>query len=62
MLSTEEAAVELGVSPSRIRQLALAGKLRATRYGDRYRGYWKIDPDDIEKYRKVRRGPGRPRK
>jgi excisionase family DNA binding protein len=61
-LTTQEVADLLGVSTSRIRQLILAGKIPATRIGDRYRGYWKVDPERVAIFKLTRRGPGRPRR
>lgn len=54
-LTTEEAAKRLGVNRSRIRQLILAGRLPAEKFGKA----WAIDPKDLEAVRT--RKPGRPR-
>jgi excisionase family DNA binding protein len=53
-LTTAQAARELGVSPSRVRQLVLAGRLRATKLGRDLL----IDPRDLDAVRDRR--PGRP--
>jgi excisionase family DNA binding protein len=58
-LTTVEVALRMGVSTSRVRQLVNEGKLPATRVGDRYRGYWKIDPEKLEIFLLTRRGRGR---
>ena len=59
-LTTEDVAKELGVSTSRVRQIILSGKLVAKREGDRYRGCWKIAPEDVENYKLNRKKRGRP--
>jgi len=61
-LTTEEVAIELGVSTSRVRQILLSGELVADKEGTRYRGFWKIYPEQVEKYKQIRRKPGKPRK
>lgn len=61
-LYTDEVALLLGVSESRVRQLLLSGDLIGEREGNRYRGYWRILPEQVEKYQKIRRGPGKPKK
>lgn len=59
MLSTTAAAAILGVNPSRVRQLIISGRLKATRLGERS---WMIDEADLEAYRKTPLPPlGRPR-
>ena len=60
-LTTEEVALRLGVTASRVRQLLLAGKIQAERIGDRYRGLWKISEQAVEDFKATRRGPGRPK-
>ena len=55
-LSVSEAAKALGVTPGRIRQMILAGRLKATKVGS----FWIIQPEDLEAVRYRR--PGRPRK
>jgi excisionase family DNA binding protein len=56
IITTVEAARRLGVTPSRVRALIEAKRLKAFKYGRE----WLIDPKDLEavKDRKV----GRPRK
>ena len=56
IITTVEAARRLGVTPSRVRALIEAKRLKAFKYGRE----WLIDPKDLEavKNRKV----GRPRK
>ena len=36
LLTTKQVATELGVCPQRVRDLIRAGRLKASRYGDRY--------------------------
>ncbi len=57
LLSTSEAAANLGVSDARIRQLILEGRLPAVRLGNT----WGIEPGDWERFRALVRPPGRPR-
>lgn len=45
-LGTSEVAVQLGVSARRVRQLAVAGTLRATRVGRS----WAFDPDSVKEF------------
>ena len=56
IITTTEAAKRLGVTPTRVRALIVAKRLKAFKYGRE----WLIDPKDLEavKDRKV----GRPRK
>lgn len=61
-LHTEDVALLLGVSTSRVRQILLSGELVAERVGNRYRGYWRILPEQVENYKKIRKGPGKPKK
>ena len=56
MLTTQEAASELGIKPARVRQLILAGRLVAEKHGRD----WLINPDDLDAVR-IRK-PGRPPK
>lgn len=61
-LYTEDVALQLGVSTSRVRQLLISGNIIAERVGDRYRGYWLITQAQVDNFKGVRKGPGRPRK
>ena len=56
IITTTEAAKRLGVTPTRVRALIVAKRLKAFKFGRE----WLIDPKDLEavKDRKV----GRPRK
>ena len=56
MLTTLEAAVELGVTPQRVRALIVAGRLKAEKVGRD----WLIAPHALEAVR-IRKS-GRPRK
>lgn len=55
MLTTQQAADELGISPLRVRQLIHAKRLKATKAGRD----WLIQPRDLATVRT--RTPGRPR-
>ena len=51
-LTTKQAAELIGVTPSRIRQLIMAGALTAFRGG---RDLW-LDPAELKRYKRPRRG------
>jgi excisionase family DNA binding protein len=55
LMTAKQAARELGVSDSRVRQLVLAGRLKASRHGRALA----IDPDDL--YTVWTRKAGRPK-
>jgi excisionase family DNA binding protein len=57
-ITTGRAAEILGVSPGRIRQLILAGLLRAEKVGRDHL----LDPAEVKFYDESRRPAGRPRK
>jgi excisionase family DNA binding protein len=59
-ISTQEAAVELGVTVGRVIALIKAGRLRAERMGTGRRSIYLIAPADLETVRD--RKPGRPMK
>ena len=56
ILTTKQAAKELGVNDSRVRQLILAGRLPAKKFGE----VWMIRKKDLSKV--ANRKPGRPKK
>ena len=56
MLTTAEAALELGITARRVRVLITTGRLKATKFGRD----WAIWPVDLNAVRD--RPPGRPRK
>lgn len=55
VMTTDQAAKELGVTRRRIRAMIKAGRLRATRFGQKN---WMIQSKELEKVRD--RKPGRP--
>lgn len=57
-ISTQEAAVELGVTVGRVIALIKAGRLRAQRMGTGRRSIYLIAPADLDAVRD--RKPGRP--
>lgn len=57
-VSVSEAAVSLGVTGGRIRQLLLSGDLPGHKLGEKQ---WAIPVVAIERYRRDRKGPGRPK-
>ena len=57
-LTSAEAARELGITQSRIRQLIAAGTLRAEKHGRD----WLIAPEDLETARQRDTRPGRKRR
>jgi len=48
-LTTQEAADQLGVTPTRIRQLIAENQISAQKMGGKYRGQWQINAAEIEK-------------
>lgn len=46
MLTVKEAADRLGVTDARVRQIILAGQLRARKFA----GSWMVDVGDLDKY------------
>ena len=56
-MTVKEAAEHLRLSDIRIRQLIKGNQLPATKFG----WQWLIKPEDIAKFKKLRRKPGRPR-
>ncbi|TMF76597.1 MAG: helix-turn-helix domain-containing protein [Chloroflexi bacterium] len=58
LLSVAEAATELGASEAYVRRLLLRQRL----YGIKVGVVWAILPNDLEAFKRMRRGPGRPRK
>ncbi len=62
-MTTEDVALALGVSTSRVRQILERGDIPgAVRHGDRYRGWWEVDPEQVEFYKTIRKGPGKPKR
>ena len=57
MLSASEAAAELKASDAYVRRLLLTRRL----YGIKVGPVWAILPEDLERFKSMRRGPGRPR-
>jgi excisionase family DNA binding protein len=55
MMTTQQAATELGVSRARVLAMIRAGRLKADKFGDA----WMIRPAQLDKVR--HRKPGRPR-
>lgn len=58
MKTFAQAAVELGLNPSRLRQLHLEGRLKATKYGNTY----VITEREFQRLQSEDRRPGRPAK
>ncbi len=52
LLTVKQAAAILRVTPGRVRQLLLGGKLRGVKFGRD----WQIDKADVERYQRVERG------
>jgi acetoin utilization protein AcuB len=48
-ITTQEAAVRLGVTTARIRQMVAENQLSARKIGGKYRGQWEIQASQIEK-------------
>lgn len=58
MMTTTQAAVELGIKPVSVRALIASGVLPATRHGRD----WLITQEALDAYKLVRRAPHRPKK
>jgi len=58
LLSASEAAAELNASDAYVRRLLLTQRL----YGIKVGPVWAILPEDLELFKRMRRGPGRPPK
>ncbi|HZK74364.1 MAG TPA: helix-turn-helix domain-containing protein [Clostridia bacterium] len=58
MLSVSDAATELNASDAYVRRLLLQQRLFGIKVGP----VWAILPDDLEEFKRRRRGPGRPPK
>lgn len=58
MLTVTEAAVQLGVSTRRVRELIAKKKLKATKKSNG----WAITENALAKVQRMERKPGRPRK
>jgi acetoin utilization protein AcuB len=52
LITTQEAASQLGVTSARIRQMIADGKLSAKKVGGKYRGQWQINAKDV--YKRIR--------
>ena len=59
LISVVEAAQMLGVSDRRVRALAAAGTLTATRVGPRM---WVLERLEVERFGRLKRPRGRPRR
>ena len=57
-LSTAEVAEKVGMTEGRIRQLAIAGEIKAEKFGT----VWLIDPREVDRLKAKVPGPGRPRR
>lgn len=57
LITTQEAADQLGFNASRIRQLLLKGELKGERIPpeDRYRGIWYVSKSSVDNYSKKRK-------
>jgi excisionase family DNA binding protein len=58
LLSVSEAAAELKASDAYVRRLLLTRRL----YGIKVGPVWAILPEDLKRFQRMRRGPGRPPK
>lgn len=56
-LSTTEVAAAVGLTQARVRQLAIAGEIKAEKFGRD----WHIDPREIERLKSNPSRVGRPR-
>ena len=61
MLTVTQAAERLSLTPDRVRQLIVAGALKAERIGKPPRGLYVIDEADLEAFAKLDRPRGKRR-
>ena len=59
-LTTEEAAAFLGVSPWRVRQFVIAGRLEARKVGEGRRATYYFTRAELERFKAIPRRRGRP--
>ena len=59
IITTTEAAIKLGISQSRVRQLIRDGQLEATKINS---GVWLLDTNTFNEFAKKPRPAGRPKK
>lgn len=57
MLTTKQAATELGIQPGSVKKLCQRGVLKAERIGRD----WLVEQSEIERYKTERRRPGKPK-
>lgn len=57
MLTTTQAATELGIQPGSVKKLCQRGVLKAERIGRD----WLVEKIELERYKEARRGRGRPK-
>lgn len=57
LLTTAQAAKRLGLTPGAVRDHAVSGLIHPAR---RYRRFLLFDADEIDRYARERRAPGRP--
>jgi hypothetical protein len=58
-MTIEEAAALLKLTPAWVWQLIKRGTIAGT--WNAYARRWEIEPEEVERYRRERRSPGRPR-
>jgi len=58
VIGTKNAAIKLGLTPTRVAVLIRTGQLRAVKVGRD----WVIDEKDLQDFAKQKRPPGRPSK
>lgn len=58
MLTTKQAATELGIQPGSVKKLCQRGILKAERIGRD----WLIEAGEVERYKRESRKAGRPKK
>lgn len=56
-ITTAQAAKRIGMTTQSVIDACRAGRLRAKKVGDKYRGIWYIDPEAADEYQKGNTGP-----
>lgn len=59
IITTRDFAEALGLHVDSVKRMCKEGKLDAEKVGGKF-GIWMIEKTEVARYRKERRGPGRP--
>lgn len=59
--TVKDAATLLGVTPLRVRQLAIKGAIKCARFGSQTRGIYLFDERELTRFAAIARPAGRPK-